>query len=407
MLRILGLLYKSKGNRLSKELNMLSLINFLNMAAGGLSGIFLNIFIWKMSNLNVVIEYNIYTFITVPIIFVLGGWMSKRVGLRINLILGMAFSAIFYLTVILFRNSLVQYIPIIGIMKGISLGFYFMAFNVLIYDFSDENNRDYFFGIIGLTNSIGSMIFPFIAGYIIWTIPGMRGYEVIFVLSFLLLLVGTILSFVVPDKSSKAKFKLIQMLKTSAADRDLRNTMLADVLSGGRWVIIAIALNILIYEITKKELTVGNFSFWVYLAATIGSYIGGVLIKPKSRHAYLLFSTVAIAVISAVFLFDISVLTLYIFGITNAIFDSWSLISNTAISYSVISKIPRSSEIRTEVMVIKEFAYVIGRMIVLFAFMAVSARNDLIAILLSVLGAIQVIRWVLLRKVGRIKEETA
>lgn len=402
MAGMFGILRKAKEFRLSKELNMLFLIHILNIAASGISSIFLNIFIWKMSNLSMVIEYNIYGYIIVPIVFILSGWMSKRVGLRINLILGMAFSAIFYLFVILFRNSLVQYIPVIGIMKGISLGFYYMAFNVMTYDFSDESNRDYFFGLLGLANSLGPMVFPLVSGYIIWALPGMKGYEVVFILSFVLLLAGTMISFAVPDKFSKVSFRLIQMFKISIVNRDLRNTLISDVISTGRLAVVSVALNILIFEISKKELAVGNFSFWVNLAGIIGNIVGGMLIKPKNRHAYLLLGTAAVAVINSVFLIDISVLMLYIFGVANAVFDSWNLISNTTISYSIISQVPQSSETRTELMIVKEFAYVISRMAALFAFMAVSTRNDLIAVLLSVLGVIQILRWVVLRNVGRI-----
>ena len=387
-------------NRLSKNLNTILKIHALFLIATGMSNIFLNIFIWKVSkNLSTVIAYNIYSVIAIPILYVIGGWISKRRGIRINLILGMTLYTLFYLFVFAIKDNITSYIPLVGLLRGASAGLYWVAFQVLSYDFSTDKNRDYFFGVQGIINSVTSMFTPFVSGYVISRFAGNLGYEIVFVASFVMFLTGSALSFNIPNNYLKSKYYLKSVAILPFKNLNWTKIMVSEWSRGTRDMLMSFLINIMIFTIVGKESSVGNFSFWTFPVATLACFAAGILINHKTRLKYLFIGTISSTIISSIFLFRTDMTSLWIFGIVTAISINFALIPHNTISWGVIASIPKSRERRIEAIVIKEFFLNFGRLVSLVVFYRFSSNVDFIPILIFATGAMQLPMWLLLRKV--------
>ena len=66
---------------------------------------------------------------------------------------------------------------------GIGYGFYWLAYNVLTFEITEPETRDFFNGFLGVLNSVGGMIGPLLAGFIISRLTGFIGYTIIFIIS--------------------------------------------------------------------------------------------------------------------------------------------------------------------------------------------------------------------------------
>lgn len=387
--------------QMSKELRTVVAIHILFMVATSMSNIFLNIFIWiTTKNLESIISYNLFLVLTVPFIFILGNQLIRKKGVKTSLILGMIFYTLFYLIVLIFRNNIAPYIALIGILRGISSGFYYLAFHVFTYDFSNDKNRDYLFGLVATIGTSASMISPLIAGFIISYSSGIHGYEIIFIISLIAFIIGSVLSFSLPEQAITTKSQLRSVISLPFKNSNWARIMFSEAARGTRENVISFVPNILIFILVSKELSVGNFVFWTYLFAIISSYLFGIVINPKNRSKYLFVGTIITALVSSIFLFKLNVTSLWIFSIINAISTNLILIPHKSISFAVISATPNNREIRTEAMVVKSIFMNVGGLLSLLIFTLISSRYDLIPHFIFALGLIQIPIWIMLRKVN-------
>lgn len=389
--------FKNEQNKLSKNLKILLTIHTLFCIAIGLSNIFLNIFIWKYTqNFALVMQFNLISYITQPITFIIGGWISKKKGLRSNLILGMLFYSLLYLFIISIRSNIINYVLLIGALRGIASGFYYVSFNVLGYDYSSNENRDYFFGMLGSLGSTTNMISPLISGYIIFYASGNSGYTLIFIISFILFLIGSIISFYLDNNHSQDKYKLISTIKMTFKDSNWSRIMFAECLRGMRDVkVVSIVVGILIFIVTQKESSIGNYSFFTFFAGLISCYVAGIIINPNNRIRYLLLGSIVTLTVSSIFLFDISLIGLWVFGIIDSVFVSFVFIPHNTNSYSVISSNPNKNEIRIEAIIIKEIFLNLGRITSYLILALISPNNKIVLIFLFMLGITQIMMWIL------------
>jgi len=166
---------------MSKEAKIILVISVLFTLAMGLSNIFVNILLWKESNDFIVVAlYNLMHYIFVPITFIFAGWLSKKKNGIWSLRLGILFFIMFFGLILYIKDDILSYIFPLGILFGIAAGFYWLAYHVLSFDCTTENNRDTFNGFNGCSVGIANALAPIIGGYIIQKAGNTNGYTIVF-----------------------------------------------------------------------------------------------------------------------------------------------------------------------------------------------------------------------------------
>src|SRR5690554_6135232 len=134
-------------DKLDHQTSLLLIVHGLFAIANALSGTFVNVYLWKVSNDFALIGWfalsnqvaNVITF------WLAGKWVKEHNKMN-SLRLGVALSAGFYLLVLFLQKEAVDYVLVLGSVQGMAAGFFWLAFNVVYFEVTGPGNRDKFNG---------------------------------------------------------------------------------------------------------------------------------------------------------------------------------------------------------------------------------------------------------------------
>src|SRR5699024_5623129 len=236
---------------MNRDLILLLVIGGLYSLGIFLSNTFVNVFLWRQTNDFMTIAiYNLAIFIFQPITFIIAGKLAKKVDRIIVLRLGVTFLSVFFLTVLLIGERAAKYNFLLGCLLGVGYGFYWLAFNVLTFEITEPETRDFFNGLMGGLESLGGMIGPVVAGAIIGKLPTNLGYTTIFSISFSLFILAVIGSFFLKRRKAKGKYGLSIVLKEIKENENWKNVIQANVFQGMREGLFVFVVTIWIFLIT-------------------------------------------------------------------------------------------------------------------------------------------------------------
>ena len=116
-----------------------------------LSNTFVNIYLWKQTGeLKDIGLYNLAVAVAQPFTFILAGRWAKKIDRVIVFRIGITLLALFYLSVLAFGTSASKYLLLLGALLGMGYGFYWLAFNVLTFEITEPETRDFFNGFLGI-----------------------------------------------------------------------------------------------------------------------------------------------------------------------------------------------------------------------------------------------------------------
>ena len=359
---------------LTKDLIFLIVIGGLYSLSVALSNTFVNIYLWKQSGSFFDIGlYNLIIVIFQPITFILAGKMAKMLDRVIVLRFGIIFLTTFYITVLLVRESANEYLILLGAILGIGYGFYWLAFNVLTFEITEPENRDFFNGFLGIMSSVGGMVGPFLAGYIITHMFGYKGYMVIFSISMTFFALAVVLSFFIKRRPAHGRFHFGRIIKERKLNDNWRRITWAHVCQGWREGTFFFIVSIFVFLSTGSELSLGSFglinsgiSFLVY-------FIASRFIKKQYRNRFILVGGCGLFISIFLLIFNVTYTKLLIYGASIAFFYPLLLIPYVSLTYDVIGSGWKAAEMRVEYIVVRELYLNTGRALsVLFFLFAIS-----------------------------------
>lgn len=194
---------------INKGLLLLLTIGGLYSLGIALSNTFVNVYLWKQSGKFIDLAiYNLSVVTMQPVTFLLAGRLAKKIDRVFILRFGVIFLAAFYLSVLLAGETAASRLVLIGAVLGVGYGFYWLAFNVLTFEITEPETRDFFNGFLGILSSSAGMIGPIVAGYVISRLENNTGYTIIFSLSLGLFALAVVMSFFLKRRESKGRFML-------------------------------------------------------------------------------------------------------------------------------------------------------------------------------------------------------
>lgn len=385
---------------LSPELITLLTVHAIFLLAVGLSNTFINIFLWRVQkSLSIVVLFNAIHFSSVAATAIIGGWLAKRTSLTFNLRLGIVCYGILYVILLIVQDKAAHYIWILGILLGMSGGFYYISYNVLGYDFSSDDNRDYVMGIQGLVFSLATMVAPFVAGAIIESLKGLKGYILIFSVSLTLFVIAVVLSTRIPMKTVNKQYYIKSILLMPFKKINWRYAMAGEAIRGFREGVMMFLSNILLYALVSSELLIGYYTLICSTIQLFSFYFISRKMRPCNRKQYLFIGTIVVMAVSSIFIFRLSAVTIFAYGIITSFFITFINNPSAALIYWVIHKTPNSKKRRIEGIVAREVYLNIGRVTGVLLLLAVPEDIKVIAYVILGLGVSQIIMWYLFNKV--------
>ncbi|MDQ0231633.1 MFS transporter [Metabacillus malikii] len=374
----------------SKDLLLLLIIGGLYSLSIALSNTFVNVYLWKQSGefLDLGI-YNLSIVIMQPLTFIFAGRLAKKIDRVIVLRLGVIFLAIFFLTVLLIGDLAAKLLVVIGGTLGIGYGFYWLAFNVLTFEITEPDTRDFFNGFLGIMNSTAGMIGPIIAGFVISRLKNFTGYTTIFTISLILFSGAVALSFFLSRRPAEGNYLLKRILQERKNNINWKRITTAHFFQGLREGTFAFVIGVFVFITTGSELALGKFGLINSAVGFVAYFLAARVIKKSKRKLFILLGGILLYLSIFILLFELTYQRLIIYAILIAIGYPMLLVPYASLTYDVIGRAWNITKARIEYIVVKEIYLNAGRILSIVCFIvAVKFFNEekSIPILLAIIG---------------------
>lgn len=392
--------------RFDRQTRLLLGVNGLFMAGTALSGTFLGVYLWKARNDYLLIGwYTLLSHIAMAATFWLAGKLVKESSKTMVLRLGIGCCAVFYGTVLLLGKSAIDFVWLLGLLNGLAMGLFWLAYNVVYFEATDATTRDRFNGLAGVLGALVGIVVPWCSGYLLSHLPGDRGYRIIFMTSLGIFLAGVLVSFLVRHRGTDGRYEWALTARAlRRTDTPWPTTFAALAAQGVRESVFGIMIGLLVYIHTGSELKLGNFVLVTSAVAFVSFYATGKWLKPAWRSRGMLVGSIAITAIVVAFFFGVSYTTLLVFGIGAALFFPLYAIPMTSAVFDLIGRDADSANRRVEYVVMRELGLNCGRIVGMIAFLitlSISKAPLVIVWLMLVVGSSPILSWVFMRKLLR------
>lgn len=388
---------------LTKDLTLLILIGGLYALSVALSNTFVNIYLWKQSGeYKDLALYNLASVILQPITFILAGWWAKKIDRVIVFRIGIICLALFYLTVLFVGTNASNFLILLGSLLGMGYGFYWLAYNVLTFEITEPETRDFFNGFLGILSSVGGMIGPIASGFIISRMEKFTGYSVVFGLSLGLFSLAVFLSFFLKRRPSTGRYAPLRIIKERKNDENWRLITNAHIFQGLREGTFAFIISVFVFLSTGSELSLGTFGLINSGISFLAYYIVSRMIKEHRRKKAILIGGIILFLAIFLIVFDLDYMKLLLYAGMIAIAYPLLLVPYSSMTFDVIGRGWNATEMRIEYIVVREIYLNAGRIISILVFLAgitFFESEKVIPILLIFLGAGHTLIYFFIRKI--------
>ncbi|CAM3924961.1 MFS transporter [Mesobacillus thioparans] len=388
---------------LTKDLALLLIIGGLYSLSIALSNTFVNIYLWKQSGeLADLAMYNLSIVVAQPLTFILAGRWAKKVDRVIVLRIGVIFLALFYVTVLFVGTKASDFLLLLGVLLGMGYGFYWLAYNVLTFEITEPETRDFFNGFLGILGSVGGMIGPIAAGFIISKLEKLTGYTVVFGLSLGLFSIAVLLSFFLKRRPAHGKYWFRRIITERKHDKNWRMVTNAHFFQGLREGVFVFIVSVFVFIATDSEMALGTYGLINSGISFLAYYFVSRTLKKEYRKQAILVGGLILFLAIFLLVFDLSYFRLLLYAAMIAVAYPLLLVPYASMTYDVIGRGWKAAEMRVEYIVVRELFLNLGRVasIVLFLIaIQLFSEKQAIPILLIILGSGHTLIYFFIRKI--------
>src|SRR2546429_8036180 len=129
---------------------------------------FLSIFLGRASpDLTSIAIYSGLSAVMIPVAFLATGLVWRRLGAGASIRLGLFGNGLSYLLILLLGTDAPHWVVALGLLRGVSEGFYWSGFHLVSYDTTSDRDRDRYFGAQATASLLLTATLPPAAGAII------------------------------------------------------------------------------------------------------------------------------------------------------------------------------------------------------------------------------------------------
>lgn len=328
-----------------------------------ISSIFLNFFIFQYTNsLNETLIFDIYYFASMPFFAFVAGIVSKFLSSKVSCILGLFFNILTLLLVLFFPSFILSHSYILGLIQGISGGFYFSSTNNLSQHLTNMNNREDFNAKTSIFSNVASVIVPLFTALIV---AATKSYTLVFIVATIFYFCSFI--YLIPIKyiEPKSNFRPIYTLLIIRKNNDTWLSFKAIFIMGIYQGIAFTLLPILIL------ITLPNIGWWgVYqtflaiLSIILTVYYQKMFKQDKAKYPLLLYSFM-FAIVGLILSVNYNQIVFFIYTILNTIMVVIIYVSYTSIIQNITDEYKEFENRIIEKNIIDEFSLNSGRFLIL------------------------------------------
>lgn len=244
------------------------------------------------SEISYVIGYQLAVYSGIPLTFFINGFLMRKVKITWLYSFGMLLSGISMAMMMSLDNLSLSGIIIAGLIMGMSYGFFWANRDFLALNSTNDDNRNYYYGLESFFNTIASVVVPYIIGLFLgaasdkgWFSGDLNfAYKIVTVCVFIITIIASIVVFQGKfGKPPKEKFIFFRF------HRVWNKMMTLAGLKGIAQGYIVTAPSMLVMTFLGNESTLGTLQSVSAIISAILLYILGRFTSP--RHRIYIFST--------------------------------------------------------------------------------------------------------------------
>jgi len=390
---ILSLLGIRVFNETQKKFYRIECFVFLAMVV---SGAFVGTFIMLGDGIRGVVIYNFFIFAAAGVASFIQAFAVKRFGALKTYRCGIAAYVLFYVTLLILGERINDFLWLAGMLMGISFCFFFVSRNTMILSCAeyDQDAEGVYLGSVGITNSVFSLVFPFLSGMFITQMGiinlSLTAYYIIFSLGILLFSTGFIMTFFIaePKPKNNNNNKLWQDAKILFKKKSFIFSGLGEMFRGTKDIIGGFIFGSLVFYVTRTEAWVGTYATVMAVCQLIGFLIFTRYINLKRAKNFLLFYALTVIITPFLLLYSVNLWALFIVGGAALLVNSFQSAANMICSNALRGYTECGYFIR-------EIFLLTGRMIGLSILLFFSTSAESVAIALLILGGMQFFMWLM------------
>lgn len=276
--------------------------------------------------------------------------------------IGISLQAIYIALIMLLKEKIINYIYLVGIIKGIADGLYFFPKNILDTEIINNKDRQKFSGIINITNTIIAIIIPLLLG-ILLTITTYINLGKIFFCFFIIMFIT---SFYLKDlEYNQQRIETKKFIKLLKQEKNLKYALLEPLLSGLTFQAGVMELIITLFKIYnfKTNLNLGFVDSICALSSLTFCTI--FTLKMKKEHFSKITSISGMIAFIALLIFSIfpkkTTLIIYLLTRYSCITSINLIANNTIVNFSNSNK--QIQQLKPEFYCARDIAFSISRCI--------------------------------------------
>jgi YQGE family putative transporter len=335
----------------------------LYATAESLCSVFVGVYFYINSlDFRVVCYHYLALYIVTPFVFTLAGWYAKTRDRTRVYRTGLALHAVYYAALLWLREDSARHPVALGVLLGITWGFFWVGTNTFQYDFSLDGHGEYYIGLITSMSGAARMLGPLVSGLIIGLAPVRQwGYQTVFALALLIYLAAIALSLRIPHDTSPRPFHLRPALFPPKAHGDWRRILAASFTLAGSSHIFDFVLALFMLLQTGSEINVGGFVSWQALVAVTTAYLAGRWITPRTRSRAMRAGTALLLLAGLAIALRFDWWMLILFGFLRSMSEPLFGIPHTGIRFDVMRRTAPAGD-RIEYLCAWEWPLLFGRL---------------------------------------------
>ena len=348
---------------------------------------FLVLYFLNLSNSNIIplaIYKIVAMFVVFFVIFLLRNICKSKYRTHL-LRIGIVLDFIYFLSLILLKEKVIDYIYLVGILYGLEEGVYYSVYNMFESDGVSNDERAKFIGYYTAVSSIFSIVFPVIFGSLI---KG-TGFLNSFLVALVIILIRIFISFLFKDNnlpsSNKTNIKeFSKIAKGSKEIKSLYKVMFYNGLTYSEGAFSSI-VTIYIIKVFSDSFSLGIFTSMFSLISCLLGILFAKIIK-KQNYAKLIGISMFCTIVSLiVMVFNCNAVTIIVFNFFQTISSKLRSLINGKSEYDLANLKEVKREYKVEYFLGKEFFLFVGRTISQLIFMLMAFVSPLYIIPIFIL----------------------
>lgn len=305
---------------------------------------------------------------------------------RINLMrIGICLDFVYFLTILMLKEKVVDYIYLVGALYGLEEGFYYSVYNMFESDGIKNEERAKFQGTYTSVKSILEMIFPILMGSYIFT----SGFLNAVVIVLVIVAIRIVLSFGFKDnnlpKGNKTNFA--KYAKIVSKDRTIRQFYKKEIWNGLTYSEGAFASIVTIYiiKIFSNSLSLGICTSIFSMVTILLGFTFAKFMKPENYSRNIKITTTFTVLSLFAMITNCNIYTVVIFNFCQTISKKLTELINATNEFNLANLAEVKKEYKVEYFVGMELFLFIGRAISqsLFILMAFMENSNIMIIIFS------------------------